>query len=334
MAENPSPRQIPNLATGLPKSAEPAINLTLDWEPWHKEFLRQLKDFFNPPKLPPLQVTSKPVPVKDLWSDYRRSKAATPISVVLHVIIIGLLIIPLGMQVIPEVKRTMISAPIELSPYALTLPPAAKKAGGGGGGGDRSPDPASKGKLPKLAMEQKAPPTVIIRNQQPKLPVEPTVIVPPNIQLPTTVDIAQLGDPMGKVTFPSNGPGFGGGIGSGSGGGVGSGDGGGVGPGSGGGIGGGVFRVGGLVSSPELVYKVEPEYSEQARKAKYQGTVVLNLIVQKDGSVRDIKVLTSLGMGLDEKAIEAVKQWRFRPGSKQGQAVDVFATVEVIFRLL
>jgi TonB family protein len=148
------------------------------------------------------------------------------------------------------------------------------------------------------------------------------------------VDIAQLGDPLGKLSFPSNGPGFGGGIGSGSGGGVGSGDGGGVGPGSGGGIGGGVFRVGGQVSSPELVYKVEPEYSEQARKAKYQGTVVLNLIVQRDGSVRDIKILTSLGMGLDEKAIEAVKQWRFRPGVKGGQAVDVFATVEVTFRLL
>ncbi|MBI3894764.1 MAG: energy transducer TonB, partial [Acidobacteria bacterium] len=101
-----------------------------------------------------------------------------------------------------------------------------------------------------------------------------------------------------------------------------------------GGIGGGVFRVGGGVSAPEIVYKIDPEYSEQARKAKYQGTVVLSLIVQRDGSVRDIQVKQSLGLGLDEKAIEAVKQWRFRPGMKSGQAVDVAAIIEVTFRLL
>ena len=325
---------MPELTT-RPETAnpEPTLSLTLEWEPWHKQFIRQIKETLNPPKLPPLQLTSRPVPVKDMWGDYRRSHMATPVSVALHVLVVGLLLVPLGIGTIPLVKKTM-TVPVEISDYQLTLPPSLKKAGGGGGGGDRSPEPASKGKLPKLAMEQKAPPTVIIRNQQPKLPVEPTVIVPPEIKLPTTVDIAQLGDPLGKLGIPSNGPGFGGGIGSGSGGGVGSGDGGGVGPGSGGGIGGGVFRVGGQVSSPELVYKVEPEYSEQARKAKYQGTVVLNLIVQRDGSVRDIKILTSLGMGLDEKAIEAVKQWRFRPGQKGGQAVDVFATVEVTFRLL
>jgi TonB family protein len=173
---------------------------------------------------------------------------------------------------------------------------------------------------------------VVLKNPEPKLPVEPTVIVPPNIPLP--VDVAQLGDPLGKVTFPSNGPGFGGGIGTGSGGGVGSGTGGGVGPGEGGGVGGGVFHVGGGVSAPQLVYKVDPEYSEQARKAKFQGTVVLNLVVQRDGSVRDIRIVNSLGLGLDEKAIEAVKQWRFRPGEKNGQAVDVSAIIEVTFRLL
>jgi TonB family protein len=83
-----------------------------------------------------------------------------------------------------------------------------------------------------------------------------------------------------------------------------------------------------------LVYKVDPEYSEQARKAKFQGTVVLNLVVQRDGSVRDIRIVNSLGLGLDEKAIEAVKQWRFRPGEKNGQAVDVSAIIEVTFRLL
>jgi periplasmic protein TonB len=315
------------------RPALPVPSLLLEWEPWHVAFARRVREFVNPPKLPPLQVTSKPVAVKDMWGDFKRNRLATQTSVLIHVIVIALIAIPFGTQAVKIVKREIIYMP-DMSPYELSLPPAAKKAGGGGGGGDRSPDPAKKGLLPKLAMEQKAPPTTIIRNPEPKLPVTPTVIVPPNIPLPTTVDIAMLGDPMGKVSFPSNGPGSGGGIGEGSGGGVGSGKGGGVGPGEGGGIGGGVFRVGGGVSAPQLVYKIDPEYSEQARKSKYQGTVVLALVVQKDGSVRDIRIMTSLGMGLDEKAIEAVQKWRFSPGMKGGQPVDVAASVEVTFRLL
>ena len=292
--------------------------------------MQRIREAINPPKLPPLQLTSTPVPVKDIWGFYGYNRAATPMSILVHVIIIALVLIPVGNKIAETVK---VHDPVYLpSPYAFNLPPDTKKAGGGGGGGDRSKTPPPKGALPKLSMEQMAPPTVVIKNPAPKLPVEPTVIVPPQLTLP--VDIAHLGDPMGKIDLPTNGPGFGGGIGTGSGGGVGSGKGGGVGPGEGGGIGGGVFRVGGGVSSPELVYKVEPEYSEQARKAKFQGTVVLNLIVQKDGSVRDIKIVQSLGLGLDEKAIEAVKQWRFRPGERQGQAVDVSAVIEVTFRLL
>src|SRR5262249_16501677 len=155
-----------------------------------------------------------------------------------------------GHQVAQAVKKE-VAVIYEPSPYDAMLPPAQKKAGGGGGGGDRSKEPPSKGALPKLSMQQLAPPTVVIKNPEPKLPVEPTVIVPPSIQLP--VDTAHLGDPLGQVamSFPSNGPGSGGGIGTGSGGGVGSGTGGGVGPGTGGGIGGGVFHVGGGVSAPE-----------------------------------------------------------------------------------
>jgi TonB family protein len=313
--------------------AEKPLSLVLEWEPWHRAFFRRIKETFNPPKLPPLQLTSKPVAVPDMWGAYKQNRYAKPISVLLHVVFIALIMIPLGTQVI-EIVQKPVTVPLDISPYQLSLPPAATKAGGGGGGGDRSPEPASKGKLPELAMEQKAPPVVIVRNPKPKLPVTPTVIVPPEIPLPTTTVMAQLGDPLSSITFPSSGSGAGAGIGSGSGGGVGSGTGGGVGPGSGGGVGGGVFRVGGGVSAPELVFKVDPEYSEQARKSKYQGTVVLNLVVQKDGTARDIRVMTPLGMGLDEKAIEAVRQWRFRPGQKNGQPVDVSAVIEVTFRLL
>jgi TonB family protein len=102
----------------------------------------------------------------------------------------------------------------------------------------------------------------------------------------------------------------------------------------GGGVGGGVFRVGGGVSSPELVFKVKPEYSEQARKAKYQGTVVLYVEVEPNGRAQNMRVIQSLGLGLDEKAMEAVRKWTFRPGHKNGKPVTVVATVEVSFRLL
>jgi len=95
-----------------------------------------------------------------------------------------------------------------------------------------------------------------------------------------------------------------------------------------------VFRVGGGVSAPVVLYKVDPEYSEEARKAKYSGTVVLQLVVDPAGKARDIRVVRSLGLGLDEKAIEAVNKWKFRPGVKNGQPVSVQATIEVNFRLL
>src|SRR2546422_895402 len=96
----------------------------------------------------------------------------------------------------------------------------------------------------------------------------------------------------------------------------------------------GVFRVGGGVSAPVVLYKVDPEYSEEARKAKYSGTVVLQAVVDATGTTRDIRVVRSLGLGLDEKAIEAVNKWKFKPGVRNGQPVSVQATIEVNFRLL
>lgn len=229
-----------------------------------------------------------------------------------------------------EIKRQVVEVfTSDISPYVL--PPSPKEAGGGGGGGDRDKLEASKGALPKQSMQQITPPAVVIRNNDPKLPVEPTIVVPPEILLPHA---GALGDPLsGILGPPSSGTGSGSGIGSGSGGGVGSGRGPGVGPGWGGGIGGGVFRVGGGVSAPRAIYSPDPEYSDEARKAKYQGTVVLWVIVGPDGKVHDIRIQRSLGMGLDEKAMEAVKTWKFEPARKDGHAVAVQVNVEVNFRL-
>ena len=228
-----------------------------------------------------------------------------------------------------EIRQQVIGVVTDISPYIL--PPSASKAGGGGGGGDRDKLSASKGALPRLSRQQLTPPIVVVRNESPNLPVEATVVVPPEIHLPQT---GALGDPLSSVFGPpSNGTGSGGGIGTGSGGGVGSGRGPGVGPGWGGGIGGGAYRIGGGVTAPRPIYAPDPDFSEEARKAKYQGTVVLWLVVGADGRAHDIRVQRSLGMGLDEKAIEAIAQWRFEPGRKDGIPVAVQVNVEVNFTL-
>ncbi len=230
-----------------------------------------------------------------------------------------------------EIHQQVIGIVTDVSPYIL--PPSTSNAGGGGGGGDRDRLQASKGILPRFSREQLAPPVVVIRNENPKLPVEPTVVVPPEIhlQMPQT---GPLGDPLSSILGPpSNGTSSGGGIGSGSGGGVGSGRGPGVGPGWGGGIGGGVYHVGGGVTAPHLIYGPEPEFSEEARKAKYQGTVVLQVVVGTDGRTHNIRVAQSLGMGLDEKAIEAIREWKFEPSRKDGVPVAVRVDIEIDFHL-
>jgi len=106
-----------------------------------------------------------------------------------------------------------------------------------------------------------------------------------------------------------------------------------VGPGDGGDFG-GLRGGGGALTSPVLLYKVEPEFSEEARKAKHQGVVVLYGEVDTNGTLRNIRVLQGLGLGLDDKAIQAVKQWRFRPGYRDGKPVVAAATIEVNFHLL
>jgi protein TonB len=230
-----------------------------------------------------------------------------------------------------EIRQQVIGIVTDVSPYIL--PRSTSKSGGGGGGGDRDKLQASRGILPRFSREQLAPPAVVIRNENPKLPVEPTVVVPPEIHLAIPLT-GPLGDPLSSILGPpSNGAGSGGGIGSGSGGGVGSGHGPGVGPGWGGGIGGGVYHVGGGIASPRLIYGPEPEFSEEARKAKYQGTVVLQVVVGLDGRTHDIRVAQSLGMGLDEKAIEAIRQWMFEPSRKDGVPVAVLVDIEVNFHL-
>jgi len=276
---------------------------------------------------------NRPYP-PDIWHDYRMQAASWLNSVLVHAIALTLLLLPyvLSRMWQPVKAATKVEA-VDISPYLPLLPPSAKKAGGGGGGGDRSPTPASKGAIPRFAKVQLAPPMAVIPNLAPKLQVPPTLLGPPELKLPQMSSNMPWGDPNGVVGPASNGPGFGGGIGSGEGGGVGSGKGGGLGPGEGGGFGGGAYSVGGGVSAPIPIYKPEPAYSEEARKAKYQGTVVLWIIVDASGGVIDCRVVKPLGLGLDEKAVETVKTWKFKPALKNGTPVPVRVMVEVSFRL-
>jgi TonB family protein len=302
--------------------------------PWFKSLFESVKELVRPTPLPPLQVTSKPIAVKDIWGLYGRKKQSGAYSLAIHITVIVLLFTLASSKAVQQAAKdvTALIAPVDLAPYQPKAGPQ-KPSGGGGGGGDRSPLPAAKGRLPKISPRQFTPPVQVFNNLHPLLPMEPTIIAPPDVNMPNN-NLPQYGDPLAKIGPPSNGPGSGGGIGSGSGGGIGSGRGAGFGPGEGGGFGGGVFRVGGGVTAPVPLYKPEPEYSEEARKAKYQGAVVLRLVVDSSGRPRDLKVIRSLGLGLDEKAIEAVEKWKFRPGYKDGKPVPVEATVEVNFRLL
>ena len=225
------------------------------------------------------------------------------------------------------VKKIFTTHTIALAEYPL--PPSESVSHGGGGGGTRDKLKASAGAPPRFAAEQLTPPMVVVQNLHPSLPTESTVIGPPDVVFPKT----QAGDLYSTLLVPSNGAGYGGGIGDNHGTGVGIGTGPGVGPGSGGGIGGGPYSLGTGVSAPRPIYDPEPEYSNEARVAKFQGDVVLWVVVGADGIPRDVRVQRLLGMGLDEKAIAAVRNWRFEPAMKDGHAVAVQVSIEVKFRL-
>ncbi len=198
----------------------------------------------------------------------------------------------------------------------------------GGGGGGLDPLPASRGNLPRASLDtQIVPPTVVVPKEMPKLAVEETVVVAPEIKYPQG---GQIGDPSSPFSrWLSNGPGGPGGIGKGCCEGVGDS----VGPHVGSGPP-GIYPAGkGGVTVPRVIFNPEPSFSDEARKSKTQGIVLLAIVVGVDGKPYNIRVQQSLGMGLDEKAIEAVNRWRFRPATFNGQPVPTQIAVEVNFRL-
>ena len=223
-----------------------------------------IRDTFHPRHI---ETSVAPVEVEEIWS---KPKSGLPrlLSVAVHVLIVTLALVPWATQ--PSVTKANETAVLVYLPsdLLLNLPLIDDKSGGGGGGGKKQLTQPSLGKLPKAADKQFVPPDPEPpKNPDPTLIVEPTVIAPQLVQLPQ-INVLNIGDPAGVVGPPSSGPCIGGGIGNGQGRGVGEGRGPGVGPGEGGGFGGGVFKVGGGVTPPTVIQRIEPQYSEEARKAR------------------------------------------------------------------
>ena len=252
-----------------------------------------------------------------------------------HVLLIGVIIggTILGRNIVNKAiaKPSVETKLIDPGDY-IPLKPAKTQAGGGGGGGDRDVLQASEGRLPKFSMQQITPPTGSSATTHPKLAVEPTIVIPPRSSWRSATTCRTWAIPC-RSHLPSNGTGSGSGIGSGSGGGVGTGRGPGFGPGEGGGTGGGVFRVGAGVSPPRTIYQPEPEFSEEARKAKYQGACTLGLIVGADGRPTNIRVVKSAWAWASTKKPSRRSKLEVRAGQERWTHRGVEIAVEVDFHL-
>lgn len=291
----------------------------------------RIRDAVFPAKLPPLELTSAPVPVVD-----RLAAKANPWAFGSATLVNGALLalaLLVGMRAAVNTSTMAKPGPVvDLSQFHLIAPQSAQLAGGGGGGDQSLTDPVT-GRLPKFERNPIAPPQVPVL-EQPKIAVEAAVAVPPEVRLPENAAMPLIGVQYAtKVTLASNGQGKNGGMGIGANGGLGPGIGDGLGPGENGGIGGNVYMPGGGVSNPVPIYTPEPEFSDEARRAKYQGLCMISVVVDAHGYPQDARVVRHLGMGLDERALAAVRQYRFKPARKDGKPVAVRITVEVNFRL-
>ena len=258
----------------------------------------------------------------DGYGLYRVRGRSFALSVVAQALVMVLLVV-LSMRNSPDPGPIVRRIDGEMSRVAVVF---SRPGGGGGGGLDKIP--AARGAVPPASLDnQLTPPTVFVPREMPKLPVPETVMVAPEIKLPQG---GQYGDPLAKFSsILSNGTGGPGGIGIGCCNGVGPSNGPGVGPGPG-----GIYIAGARgVTVPRPIYSPEPAFSDEARKEKAQGMVVLLLVVAADGRTRDIRVRVGLGMGLDENAIEAVRTWKFIPAMLNGKPVDSQIEVEVNFHL-
>jgi len=294
-------------------------DLLLEEEGTFASLWSSVRDVFFPKKLPPLVLESKPIAVIDRMA-VKRDPTSMAISVGFYAILLGLI------WYYQKSLIKIITPPKLIANANLEAPPppiAPKVVRMGGGGGQKGPTPVSKGTPPKFDPVQLSPPKVPV---DAKLQVAPTIDVQKDLKMKS--DMPNIGMPNGPAVSMS--------MGNGNGSGLGSGNGNGMGPGEGGNYGGGVRQVGGGVKPPTWLHQVEPEFSEEARKAKIGGNVVLAVIIDANGRpiASSIKVVRGLGMGLDEKAIEAMRESTFHPArDENGKPVAVAINLEINFQI-
>jgi protein TonB len=310
---------------------------------WKEFFSDFFTSYRNPLFIPSVFSDPEELALERAQGRTRKMEAGM-LSLFVHAVIIALVFLFIHQhgEALPQKEEMVyVSNPI-VSPYEGD----GREGGGGGGGGKNQPAPPATGRMPETAPVQMIAPDP--DNPRPLLPAQDILSEVASVQMP--IDIPQdqslpIGDIMAPPNYSSSsGPGSGGGIGTGRGTGVGSGTGAGVGPGSGGGMGGGSgggigsgvgpYVPGNGVKPPEVLYKPLPYYTEEARKARAEGIVLIQAVVRKDGTVDSFKVIRGLGFGLDESAINTIAtKWRFKPGTLNGRPVDVQANIEVTFRL-
>jgi TonB family protein len=291
-----------------------------------------------------------------------RREPAMPIALsgTLHAAMLALIAFVTSMGVATTQARAV---PEDLKNLRMVFLVSPGPGGGGGGGGlkqPKPPPPAQRKGVEKLhspvppVRRHPAPPVQTVAKQETPPPrVEPPPVIKPQEPPPVVkTDAIQpvfapvvpaKADPADRAGVPwhpspatesdSHGPGTGGGTGSGQGTGIGPGSGSGIGPGSGGGTGGGPYRPGTGITPPSILREVTPDYTDEGRRRAIQGDVVLEIVVRADGSVGSVKMLQGLGYGLDQRAIDAVRQWRFNPARRYGTPVDVIVEVAVEFKL-
>jgi protein TonB len=331
-----SPREIA-LAAGVPEEAVRAvIGGGVRWIPEVDAVIlgRQLRQGLG--HAPSARLFS----MVDAHSTDRHPLATATASGLFHFVAAAVLILG-GFNLAPKAAMLRTDPPTDLTRLVFLNVPG--PGGGGGGGGVHQPAPPPKAmregtshlNSPVPARVDPKPIQPVEKPPEPKpLPLNSEqlpVLVAPIVMAPSSNRdrIGVLEESTARVD--SRGPGQGGGAGTGAGAGLGAGDGAGVGPGSGGGTGGGPYRPGSGIQPPRLLHEVKADYTEDARRRGVSGEVILEIVVRRDGGVSDIKVLHGLGGGLNERAIDAVRQWRFAPAQRQGVPVDVIVEVSVEF---
>lgn len=296
--------------------------LLVDRDTLFEGFWQNLREFLNPAKkLTPKQAGGA---LPEVWPSNQRFGRAQALSLVIHIAVVALLIGPLLpiLRTAAPLKPKNSATVVGISSFHMTAPPA-KLMSGGGSSYDKTPP--TRGKAPRFAMMQLAAPTSHPVLNAPVM-MTPTVLGPqiamPNLNTPN------WGNPLSTL--------LGGSLGDKGGNGIGNGPGNGLGNGSDWGAGASGHPAGyGGYGSPECLYCPNAQYSDEAVKAKYQGVVLVDALITPDGRATDVRVIKSLGLGLDENAVAAVRTWRFRPAKgPDGKPAAVEQTIEVEFRLI